>query len=122
MPADVADYIKRVSKTAKEALDWIGRTEEGDPALKLEENPLPKFEQEVRSSISDDKQHILLFGTTKTAFARALLRSQIEASNYIMHITKVLAEKDPGREGKLMKISNQWRRLRDEGVRLSAGR
>jgi hypothetical protein len=123
-PSDVTDYVKRVAATAKGDLATIGRMEDRDEALRTDDSPLPPFEQKVRSAIRADKEHSLLFGTEGAAFARALLLTQIEAGNYIMHIAKVLADEDSSayRTRKLLKISAQWEKLRDEGVRLSAGR
>lgn len=123
-PADVTDYVNRVSKIADESLKTLDGFEDRDPSLKLDRNPLPQFEQKVRKAIKADKQHNLLFGTTDAAFARALLFSQVEASNYIMHMAQVLADEDPNahQTRELLKISARWEKLRNEGVRLSAGR
>lgn len=121
-PGDVADYLKRVSASAKELRGWIDSVEEREPGLKLEKSPLPQFEEDVRASIKADKQHNLLFGTKDVRYQRALLFAQTEATNYIMHMTKVLAKDDPGRASRLMKFSEKWHRLRDEAVKMSAGR
>ena len=121
-PADVADYVQRISKLAGQGLKSVEAMEERDPALKMERNPLPDFEQKVRSGIRADKEHQLLFGTTGTAFARALLVTQIEASNYISQITQQLADEDPsGSDTRtLLRMSSRWLAIRDEGFRLLA--
>lgn len=121
-PPDVVDYVNRISKVAADNVAMIERMEDRDPSLKLDRNPLPKFEQKVRAAIRADKEHTLLFGTSGPAFVRALLLAQIEGSNYISFMAKVLAEEDPQQSRSLMKISVQWRKLREEGIRLLAGR
>jgi hypothetical protein len=119
-PPDVAAYVKRISHVADDTLATIEGLEKADPSLKIDRNPLPLFEQTVRSDIRADKQHQLLFGTSGPHFARALLVAQIEAAAYILHMAEVLAreDKDAGRAATLQKISTQWLALRTEGFRL----
>jgi len=121
-PPDVVDYVKRVSENAGRTLAFVEKVEDRQPGLKLGDDPLPRFERDVRQSIREDKQHNLLFGTTDVKFARALLFSQVEATNYLMHMAKVLAQDDPAHARELTRLSASWQKLRDEGVRLSAGR
>ena len=123
-PNDVTDYVERISKLAKADLDRIDAVMKDKEALKLEDNPLPQFEQDVRSAIRADKEHQLLFGTKGEAFARALIVTQIEASNYISFITKTLADQDPSADDTraLLKMSSHWLKIRDEGFRLLAAR
>ncbi len=117
-PPWLVDYVTRISTLADETLDILDDMEDHDPALKSDDSPLPAFEQAVRASISDEKRHDLLFGTKDAAFARALLLTQIEASNYISNMAKVLAEEDEddNRARQLDKISTRWMAIRAEGI------
>jgi hypothetical protein len=119
-PARETDYVGRISRLADGTLAIVTRLEEGDSSLAMEDNPLPTFEQKVRSSIRADKQHQLLFGTSGPDFARALLVTQIEAANYILHIARNLAEEDTDadRAATLRKVSSRWLAIRNEGFRL----
>jgi hypothetical protein len=117
---EIEKYADRISKTAKESITTIEHMQENDALLKFDTNPLPSIEQDVRDSIQDDRQHQLLFGTTGLEFVRAFLVSQIEASNYAVHLAKVLSEqeKNSDRAKKLQHISSQWRTIHQEAFRL----
>ncbi len=118
-PPEIADYVGRISKIAQESTDDLDRMQKGDGAIRFDKNPLPPIEQDVRQSLQDDKQHQLLFGTTDSDFVRALLVSQIEASGYALHLTKVLAEqeKNADRSKTLQHLSAKWLVLRNEAYR-----
>ncbi len=120
--AEIESFADRISKTAKESNAVLEQMQDGDPALKLNRNPLPPIERDVRASIEDEKQHQLLFGTSAAEFERALLVSQIEASNYASNIAKVLAEQetDSKRIKSLEKISSRWLAIHQESFRLLA--
>jgi hypothetical protein len=94
--------------------------QERDPIIQFDRNPLPRIERDARASIKDDKQHQLLFGTTDSEFARALLVSQIEACTYALHLSKILAEQETDRDRAktLRHISAQWLGLRNEAFRI----
>ena len=119
-PPELIAFTQRISKTADESMATIDRLKKGDPTLVLDKNPLPAFEQRVRGSIRSDKQHQLLFGTKGPDFDKALLVTQIEASNYITNIAKDLAASDPDsdRAKTLSRLSAKWRSLREEAFRL----
>ncbi len=76
----------------------------------------------MRASIKADKQHTLLFGSKGDAFALHLLFAQIEGTNYISHLAKVWAERDPDadRDATMRHMSARWLALREEGFRLLA--
>lgn len=118
-PADVASYVDRISKTAKESSASLERMQKGDSSLRFDKNPLPEIELDVRASIRDAKQHQLLFGTTDSDFVRALLVSQIEAGNYALHLAKVLSEQEtnPDRIKTLQHMSAKWQVIYDEAYR-----
>jgi hypothetical protein len=117
---EIKTFADRISRTAKESNTSLEQMQDTDPAIKFDRNPLPSIEQDVRESIQDEKQHQLLFGTSGAAFERALLVSQVEASNYARNIAKVLAENenDPKKRISLEKISSKWFLINKETFRL----
>ena len=119
-PPDLKDYVDRISKEASSSLSTIDAIEQRDDNLKMKQNPLPNFEQEVRRSIRAEKQHFLLFGTSGASFSRALLITQVEASTYIFNMTKVLSAEDSDSKQVhlLTKMGAHWASIRDEGYRL----
>ncbi len=119
-PDAIEGFAIKVSKTAKASNALLEQMEAGDRGLNFDKNPLPSIEQDVRASIQDEKKHELLFGTRDEAFVRALLVSQIEASNYGHNLAKVLSEQesDPNRIKALTRISVQWMAIRREAFRL----
>jgi hypothetical protein len=119
-PKDVADFVHEVSQGAKDSLDSLDELRDHDKAIRFDEAGLPQFELDTRASIKGDKQHMLLFGTTGSAFARTLLVSQIEAGTYGMNLAKVLADAEPNpqRAAVLQKISARWGKIRDKAYRL----
>jgi gas vesicle protein len=119
-PKDVADFAHEVSKAAKEDLDQLEDLQDHDKAIRFDQKALPQFELDTRASIKDDKQHMLLFGTTDKNFARALLVTQIEAGGYGMNLAKVLADAEPNahRAAVAQKISARWEKIRDKAYRL----
>jgi len=121
-PSEIEDFADKISKTAKESSSLLEQMEDHDPAIKLDQNPLPPIELDVRQSIRDEKQQQLLFDTKDTGFVRALLVSQIEASNYAGNLAKVLAEQEtkPKRIKSLEKISSKWLAIHQESFRLLA--
>jgi hypothetical protein len=120
--AEIESFADKISKTAKESSAVLEYMQDDDPALKFNPNPLPSIERDVRESIQDEKQHQLLFGTNDAEFERALLVSQIEASNYAHNLAKVLAEQetDPKRIKSLEKISSKWLAIHQESFHLLA--
>lgn len=119
-PAEIETYAKHVSITAKESITALEHMQENDSRLNFDVNPLPEIERDVRDSVKDDKQHQLVFGTSGPEFVRALLVSQIEASNYALNLAKVLSgqEKNPARVKALQRISAHWRVINQEAYRL----
>ena len=119
-PRDVADFIHEVAKTSKDNEALLEDLQDHDKAIRFDRGGLPQFELNTRDAIKADKQHMLLFGTTDKAFARALLVTQIEAGSYCMNLAKVLAdaETNPHRAAALQKISASWEKLRDKAYRL----
>ena len=118
-PKQIHDFADKVSRTAKESMAVLDQMQEKDPQINWDHNPLPKFERDVRESITAEKQHQLLFGATGSDFARALILSQTEASKYGANITKVLAEQEenPERAKSLRRLSEKWHALYDESFR-----
>jgi hypothetical protein len=119
-PQEVIAFADQVSKTGKATEAALEDFQDGDKLIRLDQNPLPAIEQDVRDSIKKDKQHQLLFGTKNDEFVRALMVSQIEASAYGANLCKVLAgdETSPARAEKLRKLGAQWRDRHDEAFRI----
>ncbi len=119
-PPEIGSFTKRISRTADESIASLDDLRQGNRQLSFDKNPLPPVEQDVRDSIRGDKTHQLLEGTTGAEFVRTLLVSQIEASGYAMHLSKVLAEneKNPVRIQALQNISAKWLAIRRESYRL----
>jgi hypothetical protein len=119
-PPEIEKFADRISKTAKESSAALDHMQDGDSHLRFDQNPLPPFERDVRESISDEKQHQLLFGTSNGDFVRALLVSQSEASSYGCNLAKVLAEheKKPERVKTLQHLSAKWSAIHEETMRL----
>jgi hypothetical protein len=118
-PQEIVGYVHRVARTANDSKTALDHMQDEDGAIRFDRNPLPPIERDVRKSISDAKQHQLLFGTSNGAFVRALLVSQIEASNYALSIAKVLAEQetDPTRVKALQALQGKWQTRLDEAYR-----
>jgi hypothetical protein len=113
-PREIQDFAKEISLTAKGDMAILEKIRDANSIVSWDKNPLPKFEQDVRTSIADEKQHQLLFGTSNGDFVRALLVSQAEASNYASNIAKVLAQhlkEDPDQQRDLSRISERWHAL-----------
>jgi len=119
-PQEIQDYANKISRSAKEGEAAMDKMREADPKIRWDKNPLPKIEQDVRASITEEKEHQLLFGTKGTDFVRALLLSQAEASKYAANIAKVLAQQDknPWHRREFSRISARWNALYEEDFRL----
>lgn len=119
-PPELQQFADKISRTAKDGMATLDRMRKVDPKMNWEKDPLPTIEQDVRESITGEKQHQLLFGTKGPEFARALLVSQAEATKYAANIDKVLAgrEKNPDHVRDLKRMAAQWSALFDESFRL----
>ena len=119
-PAEIGSFADEISKTGKETVSALDRLQESNPAIRLDQNPLPAIERETRDSIKDDKQHQLLFGTKDSEFVRCVLVSQIEASTYAKNLASVLADQEtsPDRSRALRQISARWDGIRNKTYRI----
>lgn len=119
-PKELETFADHISRTAKEDMAVLERMRDADSRMSWDKNPLPKIEQDIRASITDEKQHQLLFGSKGPDFSRALLVSQAEASKYAANIAKVLSEQDKNPEHirDLKRISAHWQAIYDEAFRL----
>jgi hypothetical protein len=119
-PEPVEVYGKQVSQIAKNTEAALDEMCEKDSNLRMDQNPLPQIELDVRASISDDKQHQLVFQTSGSEFVRAFLATQIQASTYAVNLTKVLADKEtnPYRAQVLRDLSAQWQKAHDNAFRI----
>lgn len=119
-PKELEDFANTISRRAKDDEAAMDRMRQADPAMRWDRNPLPKFEQDVRKSISAEKAHQLLFGSKGPEFARAFLVSQAEATKYTANLAKILAAEAPTRERQrdFSRMSARWQALYEQTFRL----
>jgi hypothetical protein len=119
-PKEDADFLHQVSAAAKQDVNMLDELQDHDKSLTFDHRGLPQFEEDTRDSIRGDKQHMLLFGDTGSAFVRAILITQIEAGTYGMNLAKVLADAEPDahRAAVVRKIGNRWEKLRNRAYAL----
>ncbi len=109
-PHNIADYAARISSTAKDDMAILKKFGVGDSALQLDKVSLPGFEIDVRKSMDADRTQELIFGSSGPAFAQAVCMTQSEATNYGLHVAKVLAEvePDPDRARVMHRVYDKW--------------
>jgi hypothetical protein len=119
-PPDISDYAKRIASTAKDDMTILDKMGAADSSLLLNKISLPAFELDVRSSMADDRKQQLLWGTSGAAFAKALVMTQSETTNYGLHVAKVLAETEPNshRAHAMHQMYENWLALHNEAYRL----
>jgi len=119
-PPDIADYARRISSTAKDDMAILTKFGATDSALRLDKVSLPGFELDVRKSMDDDRKQQLLWGSSGAGFAQAVRMTQSEATNYGLHVAKVLAqmEPDPERARAMRHIADNWTALHAEAYKL----
>ena len=120
-PPNIADYAKRISSTAKDDLAILKQFGVNDKALRLDKVSLPGFEITVRKSMADDRAKQLFWSGSKAAFAQDLSMTQSEATNYGLHVAKVLAATDsnPDRAQAMRLIVDKWIALHTEAYKLA---
>ena len=120
MPADISDYAKKISATAKGNMAILTAMGVGDAALRLDKVSLPGFELSVRESMAVDRKQQLLWGSSGAAFVQAMTMTQSETTNYGLHVVKVLSETEPDRDRAraLRHMYDQWLALHVEAYRL----
>jgi hypothetical protein len=119
-PKEIQDFASQISQSAKDDMGRLDKIHDADKNVNWDKNPLPKMEQDIRDSIAGEKQHQLLFGTKDDDFVRALLISQVEATQYAANITKVMAQRsqDPDRRRELSRMSEHWHALHAKDFQL----
>jgi hypothetical protein len=119
-PLDIADYAKQISSTAKDDMAILKKFGVSDAALHLDKVSLPSFELDVRKSMDDDRKQQLIWGSSGAAFAQAVRMTQSEATNYGLHVAKVLAEMepDPERARAMRNIADKWVALHAQAYKL----
>ena len=117
----ISDYAKRISSTAKNDMALMKKLATSDGALKLDKVSLSGFEIEVRKSMADDRKQQLIWGSSGKSFSHAVEMTQSEATNYGMHVAKVLAESEPNAERArtMHHIYEEWVALHAEAYELS---
>jgi hypothetical protein len=119
-PPDIADYAKRISATASADMATLKKFAAQDRGLRLDKVSLPSFELNVRKSMAADQQQQLVWHSPGPAFAQAIAMTQSEATDYGLHVAKVLAETevDPDRAQAMRRIYAKWVALHDESYQL----
>jgi hypothetical protein len=120
-PPDIADYATRISATAKDDMAILKKFGISNTALRLDKISLPGFEIDVRQSMADDRKTQLIWGSSGAAFAQAVRMTQSEATNYGLHVAKILAEQEPNpaRAQAMRNIFDKWTALHVEAYKLS---
>jgi hypothetical protein len=119
-PPDISDYAKLIASTAREDMTILEKMGVADSSLELNKVSLPPFELDVRSSMAEDRKQQLIWGSSGTAFAKALVMTQSETTNYGLHVAKVLAEMEPDSHRALAmhRMYDKWLELHNEAYRL----
>ena len=119
-PPGIADYARKISSTASDDMAILKKFQTTDAALRLDKVSLSPFEQDVRKSMAADRQKQLLWGSSGAGFSQAVSMTQSEATNYGLHVAKVLAETEPdaGRAQAMRRICDKWTALHAEAYRL----
>ena len=119
-PPNVADYAKRVSSTAKDDMAILKKFGVEDSDLHLDKVSLPPFEVEVRKSMAADRKQQLVWGSSGVGFAKAVHMTQSEATNYGLHVARILAETepDPDRARAMRHICDKWTALHADAYRM----
>ena len=68
-----------------------------------------------------DRSHQLISGTSGAAYAKAVLMSQSEATNYGLHVAKILAQLEPDadRAQAMERMCDKWSKLHAEASKLN---
>jgi hypothetical protein len=119
-PPSVDKFVHEVAQNAKDDMDTLDKIADRDPALNYDKQGLPEIEVQTRASIKAGKQHLLLFGSKDSDFAKTLLVTQIEASTYGENLAKVLAddETNPHRAAELRRIASGWEKIKNRAYAL----
>jgi hypothetical protein len=119
-PPAIAAYATQISATAKDDMVILKKFGVSDSALRLDKISLPSFELDVRKSMADDRKQQLIWGSSGAAFAQAVRMTQSEATNYGLHVAKILAgmETDPDRAQAMRHIFDKWTALHEQAYQL----
>jgi hypothetical protein len=119
-PPKIADYARRISATAKDDMATLKQFGAADPAMRLNKVSLPSFERSVRESMDTDRNQQLLWGSSGAGFTQAVCLTQSEATNYGLHVAKILAatDPDPNRARAMKRIFDKWTALHAEAYSL----
>jgi hypothetical protein len=118
---EIADYEKRISETATRDMAILTKFAANTQALRLDTVSLSSFETSVRHSMDADREHRLIFGASGASYSEAVLMTQCEATNYGLHVAKILSQIDPNsdRAAAMNRIFEHWSRLHEEAYRLN---
>jgi hypothetical protein len=119
-PPAIAAYASQISSTASDDMVILKKLAAADTRIRLDKVSLSPFEQDVRKSMAADRQKQLLWGSSGADFAQAMRMTQSEATNYGLHVAKVLADTEPNadRARAMQRICDKWTALHAEAYRL----
>jgi hypothetical protein len=119
-PPSVDKFVHEIAQNAKDDMDILGKFADHDPSIQYDRQGLPEMETQTRAAIKAEKQHLLLFGSKDSDFAKTLIVSQIEASTYGENLAKVLAdnETNPHRATELRHIASGWQTIKTKAYAL----
>ncbi len=120
-PPELAELIREAAKVSADAESSIAKFAGEDSAIALDRQDLPPVERGVREAIEATTTRRLLF--TSEDFAVVLALKQIEATEYGLHLAKVIAEadKNDARRTWLAQFEKSYTNLRDRFTAFLAG-
>jgi hypothetical protein len=118
---EIADYQREISSTARDDMAILTKFAAEDKGVRLNKVSLSGFEQDVRTSMDEDRNRELLLNTSGAAYGKAVLMTQSEATNYGLHVAKVLSQREPNpdRAKAMNRIFMRWSRLHAEAYKLN---
>ena len=114
----ISDTIQKISKVSRETQARLQVIAQDKPVINLKTPSLPPIEAKTRDAISKSTTSTLL-GTSGNSFELRLLLTQVQATNYAVHLCQVLAAEDPNpsRQKFLNQTKKSFLNLREEAVK-----
>ncbi len=105
----IADFIKEIAATYRDSAEQLKRFQESDPALDVKMKlVLPEIDEKARGAIAFATAKELLTSSGEE-FERRLLLTQVSATNYGTHLSRVLLDRetDPQRKAYLENLAER---------------
>jgi hypothetical protein len=117
--APVREFVKKIGHVAEAAEDKIESFAKQESGISLKADPLPLIEREARKSAEKARTKELL-SARGSEFELRLILSQLEALNYAVHLSSVLAEREgiASRRDFFSALADNLRKLCEEGLDL----